>query len=57
MRAVIWFTLLFVAAVVAATTLGANDVLVSFYWDGWRIDVSLNLFLLSLVVSYFSLVF
>ena len=56
MRAVIWFTLLFVAAVVAATTLGANDGLVSFYWDGWRMDVSLNLFLLALVGACFALV-
>ena len=36
MRAVIWFVLLFVVAVVAATTLGSNDGLVSFYWGGWR---------------------
>ena len=32
MRAVIWFVLLFVVAVVAATTLGGNDGLVSIYW-------------------------
>ncbi|MEO8124532.1 MAG: heme biosynthesis HemY N-terminal domain-containing protein [Burkholderiales bacterium] len=56
MRAVIWFTLLFVAAVVAATTLGTNDGLVSFYWSGWRMDVSLNLFLLALVGTCFALV-
>ena len=56
MRAVIWFTLLFVVAVVAATTLGTNDGLVSFYWSGWRMDVSLNLFLLVLVGTCFALV-
>lgn len=56
MRAVVWFTLLFVAAVVAATTLGTNDGLVSFYWSGWRMDVSLNLFLLALVGTCFALV-
>jgi HemY protein len=56
MRAVIWFTLLFIAAVVAATTLGTNDGLVSFYWNGWRMDVSLNLFLLVLVGTCFALV-
>jgi len=56
MRTVIWFTLLFAVAVVAATTLGSNDGLVSFYWSGWRMDVSLNLFLLVLVGTCFALV-
>lgn len=56
MRAVIWFTLLFAVAVVAATTLGTNDGLVSFYWSGWRMDVSLNLFLFVLVGTCFALV-
>lgn len=56
MRAVIWFTLLFAVAVVAATTLGTNDGLASFYWSGWRMDVSLNLFLLALVGTCFALV-
>ena len=50
MRSVIWFVLLFVIAVVAASTLGANDGLVSFYWAGQRIDLSLNLFLILLVI-------
>jgi HemY protein len=47
-RAVIWFVLLFVVAVVAATTLGGNDGLVSIYWAGQRLDLSLNLFLILL---------
>jgi len=51
MRGVIWLVLLFVAAVVAATTLGRNDGLVSLYWSGWRLDVSLNLFVIALVLS------
>lgn len=55
MRGVIWVILLFVAAVVAASTLGRNDGLVSFYWGHWRLDVSLNLFLLALVASVFLL--
>ena len=46
MRTVIWLVLLFAVAVVAALTLGSNDGLASFYWNGWRLDVSLNLFLL-----------
>jgi HemY protein len=55
MRGVVWVILLFVAAVVAASTLGRNDGLVSFYWGHWRLDLSLNLFLLALVASCFVL--
>lgn len=57
MRAVIWLVLLFVAAVVAATTLGSNDGLVSLYWRGWRLDVSLNLFVITLVLTCLVLLF
>ncbi len=56
MRSVIWFVLLFGAAVVAASTLGTNDGLVSVYAGTWRFDVSLNLFLLVLVGGCFALV-
>ncbi|MEO7009412.1 MAG: heme biosynthesis HemY N-terminal domain-containing protein [Caldimonas sp.] len=56
MRATIWFVLLFAVAVVAATTLGTNDGLVTFYWDPWRLDLSLNLFLLLLIGTCFLLV-
>ncbi len=49
MRNIIWLILLFVVAVVAATTLGSNDGLVSLYWAGWRTDLSLNLFVLLLL--------
>ena len=56
MRGVVWLVLLFVVAVVAATTLGANDGLVTFYWHDWRFDLSLNLFLLLLIGSCFALV-
>jgi len=56
MRAVIWLVLLFAVAVVAALTLGSNDGLVTIYWSGWRLDVSLNLFLLALIGSCFALV-
>lgn len=51
MRGVIWLVLLFLVAVVAATTLGSNDGLVSIYWSGWRTDLSLNLFVLLLLGS------
>jgi HemY protein len=56
MRSVIWFLLLFCVAVVAAATLGTNDGLVSIYWGTWRLDTSLNLFLLVLVGTCFALV-
>jgi len=56
MRTVIWLILLFAVAVVGALTLGSNDGLVSVYWSGWRLDVSLNLFLLALVGGCFALV-
>jgi HemY protein len=56
MRATIWFVLLFAVAVVAATTLGTNDGLVTFYWRDWRLDLSLNLFLLLLFGTCFLLV-
>ena len=52
MKLVIWIVLLFTAAVVAAMSLGANDGLASFYWRGWRADVSLNLFIVSLVLLF-----
>jgi HemY protein len=48
-RGVIWLVLLFVVAVVAATTLGTNDGMVTIYWSGWRTELSLNLFVLIVV--------
>ncbi|MEP7058376.1 MAG: heme biosynthesis HemY N-terminal domain-containing protein, partial [Caldimonas sp.] len=56
MRATIWFVLLFAVAVVAAAALGTNDGLVTFYWGKWRLDLSLNLFLLLLLGTCFLLV-
>lgn len=56
MRSVIWLLLLFVVAVVAATALGTNDGLASFYWGTWRLDMSLNLFLLLLLGTCVALV-
>ena len=51
MRGIIWLVLLFIVAVVAATTLGRNDGLVSIYFGGWRTDLSLNLFVLLVLGS------
>ena len=49
MRLAIWFVLLFAVAVVAAATFGANDGLASFYWGSWRVDLSLNFFIVMLL--------
>ena len=57
MRGVIWLVLLFVVAVVAATTLGTNDGLVSLFWRGWRTDLSLNLFVILLLGTCFVIMF
>ncbi|ODU09869.1 MAG: porphyrin biosynthesis protein [Rubrivivax sp. SCN 71-131] len=51
MRSIIWLLLLGVVAVVAATTLGGNDGLVTIYWSGWRTELSLNLFILLVLVG------
>lgn len=51
MRTIIWFLLLFAVAVVAATTFGANDGIVSIYWGDWRLDTSLNLFLITMTLA------
>ena len=54
MRNVIWLVLLFAVAVVAALTLGDNAGLASFYWNGWRLDLSLNLFLIAAIGTGFA---
>ena len=51
MRSIIWLVLLFVAAVVAAMTLGRNDGLVSLYFGHWRTDLSLNLFVVLVLLA------
>jgi HemY protein len=51
MKGMLWLIGLAVVAVVAATTLGRNDGLVSLYWSGWRTDLSLNLFLILLLAA------
>lgn len=57
MRGLIWVVVLFACAVVAATTFGRNDGLVSIFWAGWRTDVSLNLFLITTLMSCVAVVF
>ena len=51
MRNVVWLVLIFVTAVVAALTLGDNDGLVTFYWSGWRLDLSLNFFVILAILT------
>jgi len=53
LRTVVWLVLLFVVAVVAASSLGSNDGLVSLYWGGWRADLSLNFFVLLVLGACF----
>lgn len=55
MRNVVWLVLLFAVAVVAALTLGDNAGMASFYWEGWRVDLSLNLFILAALATGFAL--
>ncbi|MGA0612830.1 heme biosynthesis HemY N-terminal domain-containing protein [Caldimonas sp. KR1-144] len=50
MRTVVWVLLLAIVAVVAATLLGGNDSVVTIYWAPWRVDLSLNLFVVGVVV-------
>ena len=55
MRNVVWLVLLFAVAVVAALTLGDNSGMASFYWEGWRLDLSLNFFILAALATGFAL--
>lgn len=56
MRAVLWLILIFILAVASAMIFGTNDGLVSFYWRGWRADLSLNFFLLAFATVIFAAV-
>jgi HemY protein len=56
MRYVLWLLLIFAVAVVAAVTLGRNDGAVTIAWQGWRMDMSLNLFLAGLLLTCVALV-
>lgn len=51
MRAALWFMSLFALAVGGAWLVGHNIGTVTLYWPPYRVDVSLNLVLLSLVVG------
>jgi HemY protein len=55
MRAVIWFLALFAIAVASALFAGNNQATVALFWPPYRVDVSLNLVLLSLFVLFLTL--
>lgn len=50
MRSVIWLFILFVAAVASALFLGDNRATITLFWPPHRVDMSLNLLLLILLV-------
>jgi HemY protein len=50
MRSVIWMILLSAAAVVVAAALSQNDGLVSIFYGGYRMDTSLNVFVIALAL-------
>lgn len=57
MKAALWFIALFGVAVAAALLLGGNQSTVTLFWPPHRIDVSFNLVLLVLLVSFVGLHF
>lgn len=48
MRFVLWFMGLFAIAVASALFVGSNHAVVSLFWHPYRLNVSLNLFLIGL---------
>jgi HemY protein len=52
MRAALWFVALFGVAVASALLAGGNQSTVTVFWSPYRVDLSLNLVLLVLVVLF-----
>lgn len=52
MRATLWLVALFAAAVAAALFAGNNQGTITVFWPPWRLDLSLNLVLLSLALLF-----
>ena len=48
MRAALWLLVLFAVAVAIALFAGNNQGTVTLFWPPWRLDLSLNLVLLTL---------
>jgi HemY protein len=55
MRAILWFVTLFAIAAAAALFAGNNEGTVTVFWPPYRIDLSLNLVLLGLIILFFTL--
>lgn len=55
MRAALWFLALFGMAVAIALFAGNNQGTITVYWPPYRVDLSLNLVLLSLALLFFTL--
>lgn len=52
MRSALWILILFASAVAAALFLNNNRATITLFWQPYRIDMSLNLFLLFLVTAF-----
>jgi HemY protein len=52
MRAALWFLALFGIAVAVAVFAGNNDATVTLYWSPYRVDLSLNFVILTLVFGF-----
>jgi len=52
MRAALWFLALFGIAVAVAVFTGNNDATVTLYWEPYRVDLSLNFVILTLVFGF-----
>ena len=52
MRSVFWFLFLAAVAVALAMLVGSNTATVTVFWHPWRLDMSLNLVLFSLVAGF-----
>ena len=55
MRAVFWFLALFAIAVATTLFAGNNEATVTLFWPPYRVDLSLNLVVLGLVLLFFIL--
>ena len=55
MRATLWLVALFAVAVAAALFAGNNQGTITVFWPPWRLDLSLNLVLLSLALLFTTL--
>ncbi|MBT0571383.1 heme biosynthesis protein HemY [Curvibacter sp. CHRR-16] len=52
MRAAVWFLVLFAVAVSLAVLVGSNPGTVTVYWPPYRVDLSLNLVIVALLLAF-----